>query len=298
MAESLWTDLLGVSFAQKYYDVGGVRTRVLEAGSSDKPPLIFLHGVNGHAEAYARNIGPHAERFHVFSMDMIGHGFTDKPLDRSYEIATYVEHLTGFLDTLGFQRAHISGESLGGWVATRFALEKPERVDRLVLNTPGGLTAFPKVMERLYTLTLDAVREPSREKVRKRLEWLFKDPATVTDDLLETRYRIYTQPGYREVTEKTVGLQVMEIRQRNMLTDADLRRLSIPVMVVWTTADPAAGLDTAYRWRDNIPNSRLVVLENSGHWPQFEEPDAFNKVHIDFLEGRSAAVREELTQVS
>jgi 2-hydroxy-6-oxonona-2,4-dienedioate hydrolase len=144
-------------------------------------------------------------------------------------------------------------------------------------------------MERLYTLTLDAVREPSREKVRKRLEWLFKDPATVTDDLLETRYRIYTQPGYRDVTEKTVGLQVMEIRQRNMLTDADLRRITVPVMLVWTTHDPAAGLDTGHRWRDNIPNCRFLLLENSGHWPQYEEPHAFNEAHIAFLEGREAA---------
>ena len=83
--ESLWTDLLGVEFAQRFHDAGGVRTRVLEAGDPDAPALFFLHGANGHAEAYVRNIAAHAADFRVLSVDMIGHGFTDKPLDRDYD---------------------------------------------------------------------------------------------------------------------------------------------------------------------------------------------------------------------
>src|SRR5829696_7453265 len=202
VTESLWTDLLGVPFTQRYYDVRGVRTRVLEAGDPAAPPLVFLHGVNGHAETYSRNIGPHAEHFRVYSIDMIGHGLSDKPLDRDYEIATYVEHVIGFLDTVGIDRVFLSGESLGGWVGARLAIKHPERVVRLVLNTPGGLNAEPEVMERIKRMTMDAVSPPTREKVQKRVEWLFKDKSMVPLDLVETRYRIYCQPGYREATER------------------------------------------------------------------------------------------------
>ena len=259
--------------------------RVLEAGPRDAAPLLFLHGVNGHAETYIRNIGAHAADFHVCALDFVGHGLSDKPLDRSYEIATYVDHVLAFMDTIGAARAHISGESLGGWVATKLAGAHPERVNKLVLNTPGGLNAEPEVMARLKTMTLDAVTEPTREKVRKRLEWLFKDPAMVPDDLVEMRFQIYSQPGYKEVTERILCLQEMEVRQRNMVREEDLRRLTMPTMLVWTTADPIAGVDVGYWTDSHIPNSYFVLMEESGHWPQYEQAELFNKEHLAFLAG-------------
>jgi 2-hydroxy-6-oxonona-2,4-dienedioate hydrolase len=281
--ESLWTDLLGTEFAQRYYDAGGVRTRVLEAGDPDRPALFFLHGVNGHAEAYVRNIGAHASEFRVLSVDMVGHGFTDKPMDRDYEIHTYVDHLIALMDTLGLEKVHLSGESLGGWAGIKLAATHPDRLHSLVLNTPGGLTADPAVMERLKTLTLDAVTAPAKEKVQKRLEFLFKDRAMVPPDLVETRFRIYSQPGYREVTEKVLCLQEMEIRRRNMVTAEELQSISVPTLLVWTADDPMAGMDVGEWARDNIPECRWVLLEESGHWPQFEEPERFNRVHLEFL---------------
>lgn len=289
MTASLWTDVLGTSYAQRYYDAGGVRTRVLEAGAPDAPALLLLHGVNGHAETYIRNIGPHADDFRVLAPDFIGHGFTDKPLDRDYEIPTYVEHVIGLMDSLGIERAAISGESLGAWVAVRLLLTHPDRVERLVLNTPGGMNANPKAMESLRKLTRDAVTEPTREKVRKRLEWLFKSDSSVTDDLVETRFRIYSLPGYREVTELTLCLQDPEIRKRNMLTEQDLQQVRVPALLVWSTADPVAGVEVGEWCHAQIQGSRLVYMENSGHWPQFEEADRFNALHRAFLLEQPAA---------
>ena len=285
MTSNLWTDLFGVGFTQRWYDVKGVSTRVLEAGPPDAPPLIFLHGVNGHAETYIRNIGPHAVDFRVYALDFVGHGLSGKPLDRSYEIETYIRHVLDFMDVIGVERANISGESLGGWVATKLAVAHSARVIKLVLNTPGGLNAEPDVMARLKTMTLDAVTEPTREKVRKRLEWLFKDPSMVPDDLVEMRFRIYSQPGYREVTERILCLQEMDVRQRNMVREEDLQRLSMPTMLVWTTADPIAGVDVGYWTDSHIPNSRFLLMDASGHWPQYEQADLFNREHLAFLTG-------------
>jgi 2-hydroxy-6-oxonona-2,4-dienedioate hydrolase len=285
VSESLWTDLFGATYCQRFYDAGGVRTRVLEAGEPDAPPLLFLHGVNGHAETYVRNLAQQGERFHVYALDFIGHGLSDKPLDRSYEIETYVQHVLDFMDAVGIGHVFLSGESLGAWVSTRLTVQAPERVARLVLNTPGGMNANPQAMEALRRLTLDAVTDPTREKVRKRLEWLFKDPASVTEDLVETRFRIYSQPGYREATLLTLCLQDPEIRQRNMITADELNRITIPTLLVWTTADPVSGLDVSRWCHDNIKGSQLVIMEHSGHWPQYEESERFNRIHKDFLSG-------------
>ena len=113
---SVWSDLRGVSFTQGWLDAGGIRTRFISSGDSSKPLLLLLHGVGGHAEAYARNFGPHAEHFWTVAIDLIGHGWTDKP-DVQYQLPDYEHHVLAVLQALGRKSALISGESLGGWVS-------------------------------------------------------------------------------------------------------------------------------------------------------------------------------------
>jgi 2-hydroxy-6-oxonona-2,4-dienedioate hydrolase len=283
---SLWPELANVEYALRYVQAGPVRTRYLEAGSGPgsegKPTLIFVHGTGGHLEAFTRNIESHARHFRVIALDMIGHGFSDKP-DRPYEIHEYVTHLRDFMDALGIDKAHLHGESLGGWIVAQFAIEHPERVRKLVLNTAGGLNTDPKVMERVYTNTMNAVKNASMENVRKRLEFLVHDPADISLDLVELRYRIYTQPGFVKAVENILCLQFMETRQRNVLDDEGLKKISAPTLVLWTEHDPTAPVATGERFARAIPDARLVVMTDCAHWPQFEKADEFNELHLKFL---------------
>jgi 2-hydroxy-6-oxonona-2,4-dienedioate hydrolase len=277
---TVWVELLGLSFAQTYYHAAGVCTRCLEAGQGEA--LILLHGTGGHAETYVRNLAAHAPYFRTLAIDMIGHGFTDKP-NRPYTIPVYVQHVLDFMDAAGIEKAHFSGESLGGWVAAWLASEHPQRVGKLVLNTAGGLIADPQVMERIRTLSRAAVDNPAREAVRKRLEFLMYDPATVTDELVEIRYRVYTQPEMRQAMENILCLQEMETRKQNLFTPEQLRRITAPTLVVWTTHDPTAPPEVGRRFCEYIPNSRFHVMEHCGHWPQFESAEEFNRLHLEFL---------------
>lgn len=283
---SVWSDLSEVEFSQGFVDAGGYRTRYLHAGDSSKPPLVLLHGITGHAEAYVRNLRAHAEHFDVWAIDFIGHGYSAKP-DHPLEIPHYLEHLAGFLDAIGARRASLSGESLGGWVAARFAQLYPERVERVVLNTMGGTMANPAVMERLYTLSIEAAKDPSWERVKARLEWLMADPGMVTDDLIRTRQAIFQQPDWLAACESNMALQNLETRKRNMLSDDDLRAITVPALVIWTTKDPSGPVDEGRRISELIPGGRLAVIENAGHWPQYEQTAIFDALHLDFLLGRS-----------
>jgi 2-hydroxy-6-oxonona-2,4-dienedioate hydrolase len=137
---SVWSDLRGVSFKQHYINAGGIRTRCIESGDPAKPLVLALHGVGGHAEAYSRNFGPHADHFWFVAIDMLGHGWTDKPAI-DYQVKDYADHVLAVLRTLGKDKAMVSGESLGGWVATYLAVHHPAVVEKLVLNTAGGWTA-------------------------------------------------------------------------------------------------------------------------------------------------------------
>ena len=282
---SVWADLRGVPFTQGWLDAGGIQTRYLSSGDSSKPLLLLLHGVGGHAEAYARNFGPHSAHFWTVAFDLIGHGWTDKP-DVQYQIPDYGRHVLAVLKSLGRSSALMSGESLGGWVATWLAVHHPETVEKLVLNTAGGWTAHPEVMARIKKLSNEAATDPTWERIRTRLEFLMCDKASVTDDLIETRRAIYAQPGFAASMKRIMCLQEMEIRRPNMITAEQYRGIRKPTLVVWTSHDPTATPEEGAQIADMIPGSRFIVMNECGHWPQYEDAPLFNKVHIDFLLGR------------
>ncbi|AHK35711.1 4,5-9,10-diseco-3-hydroxy-5,9,17-trioxoandrosta-1(10),2-diene-4-oate hydrolase (plasmid) [Rhodococcus opacus PD630] len=282
----MWSDLAQVEFSQGFIQAGPYRTRYLHAGDESKPTLLLLHGITGHAEAYVRNLAAHAEHFNVWAIDFIGHGYSSKP-DHPLEIKHYIDHVLQFMDAIGVEKASFSGESLGGWVTAQFAYDHPEKVERIVLNTMGGTMANPKVMERLYTLSMEAAKDPSWERVKARLEWLMADPTMVTDDLIRTRQAIFQQPDWLKACEMNMALQDPETRKRNMITDQTLEGISAPAMVLWTTKDPSGPVDEAKRIASHIPGATLAIMENCGHWPQYEDTTTFNKLHLDFLLGHS-----------
>lgn len=280
---SFWSSLAPVAHRLRYVEAGPIRTRVLEAGEGGEA-LVLLHGSGGHLEAYARNVGALGARFRVVAFDMLGHGYSAKP-DRDYGIGDYCAHLLDLLDALALERVHLAGESLGGWIGAAFAARRPERVAKLIVNTPAGLTCNEPALERQRALFLKAVDEPSRENVRARLEWLMADPAQVTDDLVDARFAIYTQPGYARTMRHVCYLMEPRGRRADMLHEADLRAIAAPTLVLWTAHNPTDGIEVGERAARAIPGARLEVMEGCGHWPQFEDPPRFNALVSAFLGG-------------
>ena len=219
---SVWSDLHQVEFSQGFIAGRPVphplpaRRRRLQADPAD--------AARHHRPRRGLRAQPaaHAEHFYVWAIDFIGHGYSSQARTPAGNQALHRPGPT-FLDAIGVDKAYFTGESLGGWVTARFAIDHPERVERIVLNTMGGTMANPKVMERLYTLSMEAAKDPSWERVKTRLEWLMADPAMVTDDLIRTRQAIFQQPDWLKACETNMALQDPETRRRNMLTDDDLR---------------------------------------------------------------------------
>ncbi|MEM9533787.1 MAG: alpha/beta hydrolase [Pseudomonadota bacterium] len=291
MSLSIWNHLQGVDFKQTYYDAGGVRTRVIEAGEG--PVLVFLHGTGGHAEAYVKNIAAHARDFRVLAVDLVGHGYTDAPDHADYGMQGYVDHLRDLLDAIGAESACISGESLGASIACWFALQHPERVKRLVLNT--GLPLAPQdeqgisQMRDLLERARKASGSPTLDAVRARMRWLVVDEASLTDEIIQTRFEIYSQPGRApvigKITEQAIGQLIDPATQTTWYRPDQLKEIPCPVLLIWTTHNPGQPVALAEQAAALIPDARLEVLTGSAHWPQWEEPEAFNRIHLDFLRG-------------
>jgi len=283
---TIWTDLLGTEFSLTYVDASGVPTRALQAGPVDGPPVVFLHGTSGHLEAFVRNITAHARAgYRCHAIDMLGHGYTGKP-DYPYEIPRYAEHLAAYLDAIGAERAHLVGESLGGWVAAWLASEQPERVLSLQLLAAGGTKANPEVMERIRTSTRKAVETDDVDLTRKRLHLLMHNPERdVSEELVRVRHAIYHQPEFVGNIDNLLCLQDMEIRQRNLLRPDRMARITAPTLIIWGRQNPFGEVPEAHAMHEAIAGSRLELFDECGHWPQHERHEIYNPLSLEFLKG-------------
>jgi 2-hydroxy-6-oxonona-2,4-dienedioate hydrolase len=280
---SIWTALADIDYRHAYVDVKGVRTRSLQAGPADGEHVVFLHGTSGHLEAFVRNIPTHADRYRCHAVDMLGHGYTGKP-DYPYDIPRYVEHLLGYLDAVGAARAHLVGESLGGWVASWLASEHPDRVASLQLLCMGGTKINPEVMLRLKQTTTAASLKNDIELTRARLRLLWAEwDAEFGDELTEVRYGIYHRPEFQENLANLLSLQELENRERNLLRPDRMARIGAPTLVVWGNKNPFGAVPEATAITEAIPGARLEIFGECGHWPQHEQADRYNALSLAFL---------------
>jgi 2-hydroxy-6-oxonona-2,4-dienedioate hydrolase len=280
LAETIWTELAGIDFELTTVDAGGVPTRSLQAGAGE--PVIFLHGTSGHLEAFTRNVAAHAASYRVHAIDMLGHGYTGKP-DYPYEIPRYRDHLLAYLDAAGIEKAHIVGESLGGWVGARTAIDDPDRIASLQLLCAGGTVANPEVMERIRTSTRKAVTTDDVELTRSRMRLLMADDADATEELVAVRHAIYHQPDFVANIENLLCLQDLETRLRNILQSEDLAKVDVPTLIVWGRNNPFGEVPEADAMHANIKGSELVLFDDCGHWPQHEQAAQYNPLSLDFL---------------
>jgi 2-hydroxy-6-oxonona-2,4-dienedioate hydrolase len=291
---SYWNAMNRVAFSHRWVDVNGLSTRLIEAGEGAET-VVFLHGIGGHVETFCMNIAAHAQRYRVIAFDLLGHGYTAKP-EGIYEIERYVDHTLRFLDLMKVERANLAGTSLGGWISARIAARFPDRVSRLSLISSAGLTAHPSVMHKLKTLTERASLTSGKDAMRLRLEFVLKNRAAMTEELVDIRHDIYATPEYQKSVRNIMCLQDMEIRQRNLLTLEELGKIKAPTLVVWTHDDPTATLSDGQKYAAAIADSRFVVFENSSHMPQLEEPERFNALHMAFLADPSSVISSAVPQ--
>jgi 2-hydroxy-6-oxonona-2,4-dienedioate hydrolase len=281
---SIWTALSELEYRHTFVDAGGIRTRAVQAGPEDGEHVVFLHGTSGHLEAFVRNLPAHAQRYRCHAIDMLGHGYTAKP-DYPYDIPRYVDHLLGYLDAVGAQRAHLVGESLGGWVASWLASEHPERVASLQLLCMGGTKINPEVMERLKTSTTAAVLQTDRELTKARLRLLWADwDSELGEELTDVRYAIYHRPEFQKNLHNLLSLQEVEARERNLLRPDRMGRITAPTLVVWGNKNPFGEIPEATAITAAIPGARLEIFNECGHWPQHEQAERYNPLSLAFLD--------------
>lgn len=287
---TLWVDLLGT---QVRYLGSEFSTRVIEYG--DGEPLLLIHGNGGHAEAYARNIRRLGGRYRTMAMDLLWHGYSSKPDWRPDMVPMYARQVLDLLDAEGIERVHLEGESLGGWVGLWIALHHPDRLGKLILNTTAGIEfastsndEHRRTFASLRDRSLAAYGNPTRETIRRRIEWLVLDPADADDEIVEVRHTIYNDPITRQrlltIAENSFGFgSGMHARiDENRLAD-----ITSDTLVLWSSHNPGHGPDVGRAIADRIPGASFHLVDKAAHWPQWEQPEDHDAAVLAFLDGFS-----------
>jgi len=269
--------------------VNGMRIHYYAAGANGSP-VVLLHGggIDSARLSWELLIPVLAERHRVIAPDFPGFGASDKP-DIAYTMAFFGAFLRDFLDALQIERAALCGLSMGGGVALGFALEHPQRMEKLVLVDSYGLqrsVAFQK-LSYVYIKTplngLSWALMRSRPMVRYSLTALLKHPGAVTDELVEQAYQEMIRPDAGRAWN---GIQQSDITWSGVRTCYldRLGEISAPVLIVHGSKDSAVPPECAREAQRRIPGSRLEWMEGAGHWAQRDCPEDFNRVVSAFLD--------------
>jgi pimeloyl-ACP methyl ester carboxylesterase len=277
-----------------FIDVDGIRTRYYDEGQGEPVVLVAGHGWAGYfnANLWDTNIAGLSRRFRVLAPDKLGSGLTDNPPPEQYTIEAQVKHILRFIETLGLGGVHLAGQSRGGYLVARLAIERPDLLKTLTIIGTGTLA--PEVGDsqgRRAALFSEAPAD-LKQQLRFRLERLSFSPAHITDELLDTDVYIESLPksragkalwesGGEQLFDRTLGAQ-----KPGTLAAIEDDGFRMPTLLYWGLNDPnalyAQGVQLFELVAKHTRHARMYSVNQAGHFPFREYPAEFNRVVGDF----------------
>jgi pimeloyl-ACP methyl ester carboxylesterase len=272
----------------------GHRIAYRTAGSG--PVLLLIHGIAGSSATWDDVLPWLAERYCVVAPDLLGHGGSAKPRG-DYSLGAYASGVRDLLGALGHERASVVGHSLGGGVAMQFAYQFPERCERLVLVSSGGLgrevhpilraAALPGAEWVLPLLCAAGVRNAVDGMAR----FLGRVGVRAAPDL-EEMWRGFcslADADARQAFVHTVRTIIDVGGQRVSAADRLYLAAEVPVMLIWGELDSMIPVAHARPAHEVIPGSRLAIFPGAGHFPHRDNPRRFVEVLLDFMQSTEPA---------
>ncbi|TDD42539.1 alpha/beta fold hydrolase [Saccharopolyspora elongata] len=267
--------------------------RYHEAG--DGPPLLMLHGSGPGVTGWRNfrgNLPVFAEHFRCLVLEFPGFGVSD-PTDEHPMVAA-PDAVRRFLDGLGLQQVDVIGNSMGGIVATRFAIDQPDRVRRLVTIGGIGRNVFSPSPGEGINLLMEFTEEPTRERLVAWLNSMVYDRALVTEELIEERWAHATDPSTLASARKMYGRKAFEaVAAAAAKSDeppywAMLHKIRARTLITWGRDDRVSPVDMALVPMRTIPDAELHIFPDCGHWTMIEQKEAWESAVLAFLTRKDA----------
>jgi len=262
---------------------------------TDVEPILFVHGLGGQWQNWLENIPRAAQERRVLAVDLPGFGLSELPRDE-ITIPAYGRWVNGLLEQLGIDRVDIVGNSMGGYIAAEVAIQFPERIDQLLLVSAAGITssdierrpllAAGRVMSAVATHSAARFRRIAARPVTRHaaLALVVRHPSRLRADLAyEGFFKGAGKPGFQPAL-----LACFEYDFRDRLPE-----IRHPTLIVWGENDSIIPVRDAQEFERLIPDSRKVVMRETGHIPMAERPRTFNDLMMEFLAETGPASAKE-----
>jgi len=265
----------------KYAMARDVKIHYNEVGTGDVT-IICLHGAGPGATSwgnFSSNIEAFAKDHRVLLVDMPQYGKSAKIAIEYPKLTNIARILRDFMDAIGLQKAHIVGNSFGGQVALKTAIDYPERVGHVVMigSAPVHHSLFSPMPVEGVKLIDGYYKEdgPTPAKMKKILQTLVYDSSHLTDEVVQARYEASIDP-------EIVRVNLLPRVAKQVLND-EFGAVKSPTLVVWGMDDRAGALDVGLLMTRSIPNAQMHIFNKCGHWAQVEHAAAFNQLVLDFI---------------
>jgi pimeloyl-ACP methyl ester carboxylesterase len=285
-------------FAPSEIELHGHRTIYRVAGSG--PPVVLIHGMVNSSRHWEQVASGLADAYTVIAPDLIGHGDSATPRG-DYSLGAHAASIRDLLAAIGIDRATIVGHSLGGGVAMQFFYQFPQRVERLVLVSSGGLgrevapllrgAALPGAAALLWAAAhprfLSALSRAG-DRLRKG-----GSEKGVYLDAIVRAFRPLERAGAREAFLNTLRSVIDARGQRVSARDRLYLLSGFPTLIVWGERDHTIPLEHGRHAHEAIPGSRFETLPRAAHFPHLEDPKGLAAVLHEFLDTTEPGLIED-----
>lgn len=265
-----------------YATINAGRIAYTEAGRG-RPHVVLVHGIPTSSYLWREVVPRLADAFHVVALDMLGYGDSDKPTGIDLSVAAQSGYLRELLDGLGIHRAALVGHDIGGGVVQIFAAENPDRVERLVLIDSIAYDSWPEPgIARLKDPAWDQIMETLdlAKGFRKALGRGIVDQAKVTDELAAQ----FVRPWEGIEGRRAYLRAARALDNRDTLTRIDqIERTAAPTLILWGEQDVFQNIEFGRRLAGALPDARLEIIPNAGHWPMEDKPEEVARLIREFL---------------
>ena len=268
----------------RFAKAGALNIHYQDAGRGEA--VIMLHGGGpgaGGWSNFARNFAPFAEHYRTILPDCPGFGKSEALVSTEARDLLNARAVKELMDTLGIDKAHLVGNSMGGASSIRFALEYPDRLGKLILMGAGGggQSLFQPMPLEGIKLLFQVYREPTLENLKRMLSVFVFDQSQMTEDLIQSRFA--NMMNTREHSENFVKSTANPAAVLSDFTSR-LHEIKARTLILWGRDDRFVPLDHGLKYLWGIPNSRLHVFGRCGHWCQWEHAEEFNRLVLDFIQ--------------
>jgi pimeloyl-ACP methyl ester carboxylesterase len=281
--------------ASAFLDVGDARIHYRDEGPRDAPTLVALHGTASSLHTWDGWVESLTDEFRVVRLDMPGFGLTGPP-ESAHTLEGLVGTVGALCDELGLQDVVVTGNSLGGGVAWRLSVERPDLVSRLVLVDPGGATLLSHIERHYRTLGTDLLTRYAtpRMAVRMILRDAYGDPTAVTEEVVTRYYDLLLRSGNRRAVTELAGnyredhfpdeqpipetdgpvLPSTCDPSPSVLDGYDISEVTVPTLFQWGSEDTWLPESFGHALASRVENSQFVSYDGVGHVPMEEAPEA------------------------